>query len=170
VTRKGIILSAAGVMVITLAAGAGHLAGVEAAPSKGEAQHAELAAERSAMKGAHEAAFEENRDSGVVEGRQEGENEARADGRMDGAHDGAAKAEKQAAEEEAVLVDEPVCTDPNALPTPPGCPVPPDGLCGLYQQLYPDGSCGPKTPDPATPEECPLGWHPAGIYGACAPD
>lgn len=62
----------------------------------------------------------------------------------------------------------PVDGDPQALPTPPGCPVPPDGPCGLYLELQ-DGQCVQPAPDPATPAECPPGSVPAGVTGACAP-
>jgi hypothetical protein len=139
-----------------LFATAGYLLGSAAAPSETEAREERLSkfqvARTDAEAHASAAASSKGRRAGV----RVGEVSARRDGKARGATEGDAGVESALAaiaEEEAEAA----------------AAEPADGPCGLYAELQPDGSCGPKTPDPATPEECPPGYVPAGIYGACAP-
>lgn len=171
--RSKWILAVVSICLVVGAGLAGYLTGAEAAPSPDEAADAKAEAESVARKAATVEARDESESEGIKSGRAQGNNDGLQDGQSDGARAGASRVQKLE-EQESELASRPTtapdCSDPSALPTPPGCPIPPDGPCGLYQDLQSDGSCGAKIPDPATPDECPPGWHPAGIYGACAPD
>ena len=178
------LLTASATALVVLCAAAGYLVGSSQAPDDADATQTRSEARIEAQKTASDRAYRRSFARGLATGRTDGRQAGAKEGAAAGERAGSRKVERRlaaieaqeqaeaaaaAAAAEAAEVEAPDCSDPTALPTPPGCPVPWDGPCGLYAELQPDGTCGAKTPDSATPAECPPGYVPAGIYGACAP-
>jgi len=149
--------------VVAAAGTAGYLVGVGEAPSLTDAAHARalaaVEAEEDARGAARERAFDEAALTGRAKGRTEGE--------RIGSDEGSGAAGEEINEQQPVAagaVPSP-STDPydydlstTAEPVNGECPPP---------LTYHMGIC--KLSRPALPEECPPGWVPAGVTGACGP-
>jgi hypothetical protein len=152
------------VALTSAAASGGYVIGHGAAPTATDAEREREVAFDDAFTRAKEAAHRDAYEGGADDGRRAGRSEGRSTGQVDG--EDAAQAslsEARAAAAEAAPTpptdpyDYPLDTPP---PTPTGTECPPPFS-------YHMGGC--RLARPALPEECPPGWAPAGVTGACGP-
>jgi hypothetical protein len=159
-----VIVGSAVVALVALASVGGYLFGHGEAATKLEAQNVVRAARGAAFESARREArihaSKRGRTAGVKNGRLEGQQSGSANGSSDARRDIAAE------QEAAAEVAAPPSTDPYdyALDTPG---PPPTGTSCPPPYQYDMGAC--VISRPATASECPPGWEPAGITGACGP-
>jgi hypothetical protein len=144
--------------------GGGYALGRAAAPTQADATGAESEAFATARSSALETSFEQSEKRGQANGVEKGRAEGQRAGTVEGKSDG----ERELAEDAAAAsASEPApSTDPYdyALDTPG--PAPQGTSCPPPFQ-YDMGIC--VISRPALPEECPPGYEPAGVTGACGP-
>jgi hypothetical protein len=154
----------AAVVAVSVAGAASWLLGSGAAP---DAEEATAAAEQ-ARGESYAAELPAAEASGRSKGREAGLRAGKRQGASEGREEGEATAVKAVAEarEAAAEASAPPSTDPFDYPL--GGPAPtPVGTSCPAPYSYHMGIC--KIARPALPEECPPGWVPAGLSGACAP-
>jgi hypothetical protein len=155
-------LSVAAVPVLCLAVGGGaFLVGRDTAPDEDDAVETQASAYDAAVAESRRSAALASRERGMLAGQKVGRIAGTDAGSSDGAADGQAEAEAElAALGPCPSPDPDLCPLGTIGPEPQGTYCPPPfsydmGVCNVVR--------------PARPEECPPGWEPAGLTGACAP-
>ena len=150
--------------VFSIAAGvAGFFAGSTTAPSDSDAQRAKTTALTTARSQSQAVAAKAAQARGERIGRRDGTDAGRRAGARLGRRQAATRIER-----ERTRAAEAAARIPSLNDTPLGAdaPDPVDGECPPPFS-YHMGIC--KLARPARPEECPPGYAPAGLTGACAP-
>ena len=155
-----------GVAVFVLACSvAGYLIGPEEAVTQLEVEQARQRAFGAALTASARDAATLARRRGSRKGVSAGRLAGRSEGRTEGTAAGTQMADKLMAQRQAERTDSGLATAQDlplstAGPAPQGTNCPPPFS-------YHMGIC--KIARPARPDECPKGWTPAGVTGACAP-
>jgi hypothetical protein len=146
------------------AAAGGYAIGHGTAPTVTDAEHEREAAFDRAFTSAKEAAYRDAYDSGADDGRRAGRSESRSTDQAEG--EDAAQASLSEARAASAETASAPSTDPYDYPldTPP--PEPTGTECPPPFS-YHMGGC--RLARPAQAHECPPGWVPAGVTGACGP-